>query len=132
GLRVQVGRQYNAKVDVTYVFKPDPQPGERIAKGNYVTIFSSLGPPKTDVPSVVGEKLDQALADLQKANLKGHSREVDSNHPQGEVVSQRLTAGASVQEGSTVTLQGSKGPKTVAAPNVTGATFEAGNARPWA
>src|SRR6266545_1889878 len=61
GLRVQVVRQYNATVDETYVFKQDPQPGERIEKGNYVTIFSSLGPPKTDVPSVVGEKLDQAL-----------------------------------------------------------------------
>src|SRR6266542_4143692 len=43
GLRVQVVRQYNAKVDETYVFKQDPQPGERIEKGNYVTIFSSLG-----------------------------------------------------------------------------------------
>ncbi|TML03256.1 MAG: Stk1 family PASTA domain-containing Ser/Thr kinase, partial [Actinobacteria bacterium] len=110
GLRVQVVRQYNAKVDETYVFKQDPQPGERIAKGNYVTIFSSLGPPKTDVPSVVGEKLDQALADLQKANLKGHSIDVDSNQPQGEIVSQRPTAGASVVQGSTITLRTSKGP----------------------
>ncbi len=127
GLRVQVVRQYNAKVDETYVFKQDPQPGERIAKGNYVTIFSSLGLPRTDVPSVVGEKLDQALADLQKANLKGHSREVESDHPQGEVVSQRPTAGASVQQGSTVTLQVSKGPKPVAVPNVIGSSFESAN-----
>src|SRR5947199_3160631 len=89
GLRAQVVRQFNAKVDETYVFKQDPQPGERIAKGNYVTIFSSLGPPKTDVPSVVGEQLDAALADLQKANLKGHSVPIDSDQPQGEVVSER-------------------------------------------
>jgi len=127
GLRVQVVRQYNAKVDETYVFKQDPQPGERIAKGNYVTIFSSLGPPKTDVPSVVGEKLDQALADLQKANLKGHSIEVDSNQPQGEIVSQRPTAGASVVQGSTITLRTSKGPKPVAVPNVIGSSFESAN-----
>ena len=127
GLRVQVVRQYNAKVDETYVFKQDPQPGERIAKGNYVTIFSSLGPPKTDVPSVVGEKLDQALADLQKANLKGHSIDVDSNQPQGEIVSQRPTAGASVVQGSTITLRTSKGPKPVAVPNVIGSSFESAN-----
>src|ERR671935_67524 len=81
GLRVQVVRQYNANVDETYVFKQDPQPGERIEKGNYVTIFSSLGPPKTDVPSVVGEKLDQALADLQNANLKGRRVPIDSDQP---------------------------------------------------
>src|ERR671930_1732288 len=40
GLRVQVVRQSSATVPETHVFKQDPQPGERIAKGNYVTIFS--------------------------------------------------------------------------------------------
>src|SRR6185503_3179547 len=50
GLRAQVVRQYNDTVPETYVFKQDPQPGERIEKGNYVTIFSSAGKPKTDVP----------------------------------------------------------------------------------
>ena len=43
GLRFQVVRQYSEKVPETYVFKQDPQPGERIEKGNYVTIFSSRG-----------------------------------------------------------------------------------------
>jgi beta-lactam-binding protein with PASTA domain len=124
GLRVQVVRQYNANVPVTYVFKQDPQPGERITKGNYVTIFSSQGPPKTEVPDVRGEKVDQALADLQKANLKGNPVQVDSNQPQGEVVSQRPTGGASVVQGSTVTLRVSKGPKPVAVPNVIGSSFE--------
>src|SRR5919201_1393145 len=124
GLRVQVVRQSSATVPETYVFKQDPQPGERIAKGNYVTIFSSLGPPKTEVPDVRGEKVDQALADLQKANLKGHTVEVDSNQPQGEVVSQRPTGGASVVQGSTVTLRVSKGPQPIAVPNVIGSSFE--------
>jgi eukaryotic-like serine/threonine-protein kinase len=127
GLRVQVVRQFNTRVDETYVFKQDPQPGERIAKGNYVTIFSSLGPPKTEVPDVQGEKVDQALADLQKANLKGTTVEVDSNQPQGEVVSQRPTGGASVVQGSTVTLRVSKGPKPIAVPNVIGSSFESAN-----
>ena len=127
GLRVQVVRQYNAKVDETYVFKQDPQPGERIAKGNYVTIFSSLGPPKTEVPDVRGEKVDQALADLQNANLKGHAINVDSDQPQGEVVSQRPSGGASVVQGSTVTLRVSNGPKPIAVPNVIGSSFESAN-----
>jgi beta-lactam-binding protein with PASTA domain/predicted Ser/Thr protein kinase len=127
GLRVQVVRQFNSRVDETYVFKQDPQPGERIAKGNYVTIFSSLGPPKTEVPDVRGEKVDQALADLQKANLKGTTVEIDSNQPQGEVVSQRPTGGASVVQGSTVTLRISKGPKPIAVPNVIGSSFDSAN-----
>jgi eukaryotic-like serine/threonine-protein kinase len=127
GLRVQVVRQPNAKVPETYVFKQDPQPGERIAKGNYVTIFSSQGPPNTDVPNVVGEQLDEALADLQKAKLKGKSLRVESDHPEGEVVAQRPTGGASVQEGSTITLRVSKGPKPIAVPNVIGSSFESAN-----
>jgi serine/threonine-protein kinase len=127
GLRVQVVRQYNATVDETYVFKQDPQPGERIEKGNYVTIFSSLGPPKTDVPSVVGEKLDQALEDLRRANLKWKIRRIDSEQPQDEVVSQSPTAGASVQQESVVTLRVSNGPKPVIVPNVVGSTFDSAN-----
>jgi eukaryotic-like serine/threonine-protein kinase len=127
GLRVQVVRQYNTTVDETYVFKQDPQPGERIEKGNYVTIFSSLGPPHTDVPSVVGEKLDQALDDLRRANLKPKIVRVDANAPEDEVISQRPTAGASVEQGQTVTLKVSNGPKPVIVPNVVGSSFESAN-----
>jgi beta-lactam-binding protein with PASTA domain/tRNA A-37 threonylcarbamoyl transferase component Bud32 len=127
GLRVQVVRQYSTTVDETYVIKQDPQPGERIEKGNYVTIFSSQGPPHTDVPSVVGEKLDQALDDLRRANLKPKIARVDANAPEDEVISQRPTAGASVEQGQTVTLKVSSGPKPVAVPNVVGSPFESAN-----
>jgi len=127
GLKVQVVRQFRADVDETYVFKQDPQPGSRIPKGNYVTIFSSQGPPKTTVPSVVGESLDRALSDLQDKKLKGKSVPVDSDKPEGEVVSQSPTAGASVVEGFRVTLRVSKGPKPVAVPNVIGFSFDSAN-----
>ena len=127
GLRFQVVRQYSESVPETYVFKQDPQPGERIEKGNYVTIFSSAGPPRTDVPSVVGEKLDQALADLRQANLKWKIARVDDDAPVDEVIAQRPTGGASVAEGSTVTLRVSKGPKPVIVPNVVGSNFDSAN-----
>jgi serine/threonine-protein kinase len=127
GLRFQVVRQYSTTVDETYVIKQDPQPGERIEKGNYVTIFSSLGPPHTDVPSVVGEKLDQALDDLRRANLKPKISRVDANAPEDEVISQRPTAGASVEQGQTVTLKVSNGPKPVIVPNVVGSNFDSAN-----
>jgi beta-lactam-binding protein with PASTA domain/tRNA A-37 threonylcarbamoyl transferase component Bud32 len=127
GLRFQVVRQYSTTVDETYVIKQDPQPGERIEKGNYVTIFSSQGPPHTDVPSVVGEKLDQALDDLRRANLKPKISRVDANAPEDEVISQRPTAGASVEQGQTVTLKVSNGPKPVIVPNVVGSNFDSAN-----
>jgi serine/threonine-protein kinase len=127
GLRVQVVRQYSADTPETYVFKQDPQPGEKIEKGNYVTVFSSAGAPKTDVPSVVGEPLDQALSDLRAANLKWKIQHVDNNAPQGQVITQTPKSGARVDQGSSVTLKVSNGPKPVIVPSVVGSTFESAN-----
>jgi beta-lactam-binding protein with PASTA domain/predicted Ser/Thr protein kinase len=127
GLRVQVVRQYKADTPETYVFKQDPQPGEKIEKGNYVTIFSSAGPPQTDVPSVVGEPLDQALSDLRAANLKWRIQHVDNQAPQDQVFAQTPKAGAHVDQGSSVTLKVSNGPKPVIVPSVVGSTFDSAN-----
>jgi serine/threonine-protein kinase len=129
GLRPNPVRQPNADpaFPETYVFQQSPRPGDRTPKNNFVTIYVSLGPPKTDVPSVVGEPLDKALSDLQNANLKGKAIPTDSTKPQGQVISQSPTAGASVQQGSLVKLKVSKGPKPVAVPNVLGSTFDSAN-----
>jgi eukaryotic-like serine/threonine-protein kinase len=124
GLKPNVVRQASATVDETYVISQTPQPGDRIPKSNYVTIYVSQGPPKTDVPSVVGEQLDRALSDLQDAKLKGRPVQIESDKPQGEVVSQSPTAGASLEQGKTVTLRVSKGPQPVGVPNVIGSSFE--------
>jgi len=129
GLRPNPVRQPNAdpKFPETYVFQQTPRPGDRTPKNNFVTIYVSLGPPKTDVPNVVGEPLDKALSDLQDAKLKGKAIQTESDKPQGEVISQSPTAGASVKQGSQVKLKVSKGPKPVVIPNVIGSTFESAN-----
>jgi eukaryotic-like serine/threonine-protein kinase len=127
GLRVQVVRQYKADTPETYVFKQDPQPGERIEKGNYVTIFSSAGPPQANVPSVVGEPVNQAISDLRAANLKWRISRVDNDAPQGQVISQTPKSGASVDQGSAITLKVSNGPKPVIVPSVIGSTFDSAN-----
>jgi serine/threonine-protein kinase len=126
GLRAQPVRQYNGdpRFPETYVFSQSPPPGNRTQKHNFVTIYVSLGPPKTTVPSVVGEQLDRALSDLQDSKLKGKPLQIESDKPQGEVVSQSPTAGATLEQGKTVTVRVSKGPQPVAVPNVIGSTFE--------
>jgi eukaryotic-like serine/threonine-protein kinase len=123
GLKPSVVRQPNADIEKTYVFRQSPQPGERTAKGNFVTIYVSTGPPKTTVPSVVGEALDRALSDLRDRELRWKIVRVDSNEPEGEVVKQSPTGGASVVEGTRVTLNVSKGPQPAAVPNVIGSSF---------
>jgi serine/threonine-protein kinase len=127
GLKPNPVRQPKADVEPTFVFSQTPRAGERTQKGNFVTIYVSTGPPKTDVPSVVGELLDQALGDLRDANLRWKVVRVDSDEPEGQVVSQSPTAGASIAEGSRVTLRVSKGPQPVAVPNVIGQPFESAN-----
>ena len=108
----------------TYVFSQTPRPGDRIQKNNFVTIYVSTGPPKTAVPSVVGEQVARALSDLQDAKLKGRQVTVDSDKPQGQVISQSPKAGASVAEGTSIKLNVSKGPTPVAVPNVVGSTYD--------
>jgi serine/threonine-protein kinase len=126
GLRANPVRQPNAdlKFPETYVFSQTPRPGDRIQKNNFVTIYVSTGPPKTAVPSVVGEQIAQALSDLQDAKLKGRQVTVDSDKPQGQVISQSPKAGASVAEGTTIKLNVSKGPTPVGVPNVVGSTYD--------
>jgi beta-lactam-binding protein with PASTA domain/predicted Ser/Thr protein kinase len=123
GLRPQPVRQYDEKVDETYVIRQSPQPGDRTQKGNFVTIYTSLGPKKAKVPSIVGEPLASALSDLRDANLTWHVVEVNSDEDEGTVVSQKPTAGASLRENARVTVSVSKGPQPVAVPTVIGSTF---------
>ena len=57
-------------------------------------------------------------------SLKGRQVQVDSDKPQGQVISQSPKAGASVAEGTSIKLNVSKGPTPVAVPNVVGSTYE--------
>jgi eukaryotic-like serine/threonine-protein kinase len=127
GLKPNPVRQPNANIAETFVFSQTPKPGERTPKNNYVTLYVSAGPPKTAVPDLVGKQLDAALSALQDAKLKGKAVQVESDKPQGEVISQSPTAGASVAEGSQVRLKISKGPKPVPVPNVISSSFDTAN-----
>jgi serine/threonine-protein kinase len=127
GLKPNVVRQPSTTVNETFVISQTPKPGERTPKNNYVTLYVSTGPPKTQVPDVVGKKLAEALAALQAANLKWNTVTVKSDRPQGEVIAQSPTAGTSVAQASRVRLQVSKGPTPVAVPNVIGSSFDTAN-----
>jgi serine/threonine-protein kinase len=123
GLRPQPVRQYSDTVEETYVIRQSPQPGDRTQKGNFVTIYTSLGPKKTKVPRIVGEPLASALSALRDANLTWRVLEVNSDQDEGTVVSQKPTAGASVREDARVTVAVSKGPQPIIVPTVIGSSF---------
>src|SRR5207302_10313241 len=123
GLIPNVVRQPNKDIPETYVFRQSPVPGAKTNKGAEVTLYSSTGPPKTTVPSVVGLDSTDAVSRLADAKLKWKIIQVTSGQKTGTVISQSPTGGASVDQGSVIKLKVSKGPQPVAVPNVVGASF---------
>jgi penicillin-binding protein 1A len=82
--------------------------------------------PSTEVPSVVGLTADAARAELRLAKLGANVVEVPSLSPAGEVLTQSPAAGASVPQGTGVTIEVSTGiPPTGVLPTVGGMTFDA-------
>jgi eukaryotic-like serine/threonine-protein kinase len=122
GLEPDVQHAANADVEKDRVFSQNPNPGNRIQKGDRVEIFVSTGAPKTSVPDVVGMNYGDAVQALNDANLNAKKNEVFSPKPAGQVVAQDPPAGRDVVEGTDVVLDVSKGAKQVEVPNVVGMT----------
>ena len=125
GLQALVDRKPNDDgVKQGIVFEQDPAAGERIERGNFVTIVVSTGPSKVRVPDVLGETRDQAVSELTSAGLKPNVVAVNSLKPVNTVLATAPKAGTEVVIGTTVRVNVSSGPKPVAVPNVIGMPFE--------
>jgi serine/threonine-protein kinase len=120
GLEPDVQRAANADVEKDRVFDQNPNPGNRIQKGDRVTLLVSTGPPKTSVPDVVGMNYGDAVQALNDVNLKATKHEVFSQKPVGKVISQDPPAGEQVVEGTEIILEVSRGAKQVVVPSVVG------------
>ena len=104
----------------------DPRPGESVVWGTSVRINISKGPRPVTVPSVVRLPYEEALSQLQNLGFAVARQDVDSNEPKDTVISQDPPGNTGATPGSTVTVYVSKGPKTTAVPDVTGATRKDG------
>ena len=120
GLEELVQREADRDVAEGLVVSQDPQPGERIERGNFVTIVVSTGLPKTRVPNVVGQNRDAAVAELADAGLTANVVAVNSLQDVNVVLATDPKSGTELVEGSTVRVNVSKGPKPVTVPNVIG------------
>ncbi|GAA1837264.1 hypothetical protein GCM10009836_14870 [Pseudonocardia ailaonensis] len=101
-------QEYSTSVPQGAVVRTDPPAGAALPIGGTVTLVLSRGtppPPQVTVPSVVGERLDDAQADLAAAGLKA---DVRSSFPfgrrNGRVIDQEPSAGEKVDRGTTVSL----------------------------
>jgi serine/threonine-protein kinase len=125
GLKELVERRPNDEgVEAGIVFEQDPQPGDRIERGNFVTIVVSTGPSKVRVPNVVGQSRDQAVSQLTQAGLRPNVVPVNSLEPVDRVLATDPKAGTEVIVDTAVRVNVSKGPKPIVVPNVIGMPFE--------
>ena len=111
-------REPNPTVAKSFVFRQDPRPGAKINKGGQVTLYVSSGKPQVTVPDVRGISSTDAVSQLSNIHLKAKIVQVNSDKPTGQVIDQTPQGGASIDQGSTVTLKVSKGPQPIAVPSV--------------
>jgi serine/threonine-protein kinase len=120
GLEPEVRRVPDAETEKGFVFEQDPNPGNRIDRGNIVTILVSAGKPLTRVPTVVGETEAEALQAMSDADLRWNVVEINSDRAEGTVTATAPKAGERVVEGTRVRINVSIGPRPVSIPNVVG------------
>jgi serine/threonine-protein kinase len=90
-----------------------------VVEGTRVRINVSKGPKPVIVPSVVNIPFDEAERQLRNAGFGVVRVDVDSPLAAGIVTDQNPSAGSESSRGSTVTLEVSRGPSTLAVPDVT-------------
>jgi serine/threonine-protein kinase len=100
------------------VIRQDPNRDQYRDPGTSVDFVVSTGKPMATVPSVVGQTKEQAADDLKTAGFQVALEQMESDQPKGQVVETRPASGASVPEGSTITVYYSDGQEKV--PDVTG------------
>jgi beta-lactam-binding protein with PASTA domain/predicted Ser/Thr protein kinase len=123
-LRYEIEREPSAEVEEGFVVRQDPAGGVRVDKDSTVTIFVSTGPPMTEVPDVVGDNVDDAIAALAGADLKVNRQNVFSERPAGTVVAQDPKGGQRVEVGAQVRINVSQGVRPTSVPPVVGDPFE--------
>jgi serine/threonine-protein kinase len=93
--------------------------------GDPSNIEEYLVPPPTTVPVVVGQSEGSAAKELRDAKLNVAVQEIASLEPAGTVVRQSIEPGATVPQGTTVTIWVSNGETPVGAlPSFVGMTAE--------
>jgi serine/threonine-protein kinase len=120
GLDPDVTEVYSEK-PVGQVTAQKPGPGTRLARGETVFINVSRGIKLVTVPSVVGEDLDAAIAEIEDAGFTAGSPVFEnSDEPENTVIGQDPAGNSQERPGTTIVLTVSRGPAQVPVPDVEG------------
>jgi serine/threonine-protein kinase len=118
-------RAYSDTIARGDVVATDPAAGTTVDAGSSVTVIVSKGIQKLPVPSVVGMTLTSAAAELRHLGFAvSHTRDYSTTVAIDDVISSTPAAKALAPKGSTIALVISRGPRTVAVPDVTGMSIQ--------
>lgn len=119
-----VEREFNADIDAGLVIKQVPGAGTQAPLGAPITLTVSKGKQIASVPSLVGMTQEDATTALEEVGLAVVVEQASSDSvAEGDVISQSLAAGVSVEANTQVTIVVSTGPGAptqIRVPGVTG------------
>ncbi len=114
GLSYEKEYEYSSEVAAGNVISQNPSGGSSVKKNTTVKITISQGVKSVKVPKVTGYSEADASSMLSNAGLNVTvDRVYDDSTAEGRVISQSISDGKTVEEGTTVTITVSLGKKTV-------------------
>lgn len=116
----EITRKFSDTVEQGLVISAKPKADTSVSPDTRVDLVVSKGLPPAIVPNLVGASTDSAQKQLDRLNLEydESGEEYDNRMPAGAVISQDPVSGASVPQGSTVSVVVSLGPPLVRVPDV--------------
>lgn len=113
GLVVSLEFDYSDSVGSDKVISTSPKAGSQVAKGDTITITASKGKETktTIVPILLGQNIDDAIQMIKDAGLtyNGKSSDYSDSYSENQVMNQSISAGKTVDEGTTISLTVSLG-----------------------
>lgn len=113
GLVVSLEFDYSDSVGSDKVISTSPKAGSQVAKGDTITITASKGKETktTIVPNLLGQNIDNAIQMIKDAGLtyNGKSSDYSDSYSENQVMNQSISAGKTVEEGTTISLTVSLG-----------------------
>lgn len=121
----EVEGRFDEQVPAGNVVSQNPPQNAEVENGSTVEVALSRGTRRVRLPSVVGTPAGAASEQLQALGLTVKvQEEFNANVPAGTVMVQEPKAGETVDRGTAVSLNVSKGPEVVKVPNVVGLSEE--------
>lgn len=115
----QVSEGFSETVPRGIVVEQSPAPGVTVAHNTTVKLIISKGREPVTVPSLSGKTRDEAIALLTKAGLNpAITSDYSDTIPKDTVITQSIKGGSTAYRHDQISLVISKGPRTVAIPNV--------------